>query len=445
MSANALPFVDLFAKDLERVPASAELRQQEDAARGKLNEALEYEASGRTKKALTGHRSVVRKYPLTTAAAMSQFKIGELNQRQGNYNDAFDGFQDFIDNYKGSSAFPQAIRAQYEIAQAGQNGDYKSKVLGFIPRTVQNSELLEWYGKIIENAPFSDFAPLAQFDIGLIYEDDDDDARAIAAYQALVDKYPKHPKASEAQFRIGAIGKASVESGNQNIASLASARGAMEDVLVAYQDSAEAQEARAAIQQFDMVEAEKMFKIGKFYEKQKKFRSAAIYYKKVAAVTASPLAGEAQERLDTLLASAPEAGEDPPAPTPTPALPIAAAAGSGDGAASGGSGAVAADARSKPLLKARSDYVGPPAPDLKIVSTKPEMRRGTTIEPIEDVELDPEPVLPPPPVPEEEPTAEVAVTLEPEEEGTEETELPPTPPAPEDDDFLKLPPPPEPE
>ncbi len=439
--AQALPFVDLFAKDLEQVPATEELRRQEDEARAKLNEALALEAR-RPGKALDEHQSIVRRYPLTTAAAMSQYKIGELLRADGKDSRAFDAFQTFVENYKGSSAFPDAIRNQYEIAQQGGDGGRRSRVLGVIPRKVQKSELLEWYGKIVASAPFSEYAPLSQFAIAEIYEEQEQSAMAIAAYQAIVDKYPRHAKAAEAQFRIGNIGRTAVESGSQDLSNIQSARGAFEDVLLAYEDSERATEARAALQQFDAVEAEKMFEVGQFYEKQKKFRSAAVYYRKVAAMPGSPRAAEAQQRLDQLVAAVPDEVEERRPLIPRPRLGLGR-----DGAsevAAAGDGATPPDAAARPgLLKARSNYVGPPAPDLAIVAPdKPKMRTNPAAVPIVPLEeQDPDPLPPPPPPIEEEALSDTLPPPPAPEPAPEEEPLPPIP-ALDDDGFLTLPPPP---
>ncbi len=482
-------FLDLFKDDLESIPASSELKRQEDAARADLNRALELEAQGREKKALDIHKNVVKKYPLTTAAAMSQFKKGQIYQKGGDYDDAFEAFQDFIDKYKGSSAFSEAIKAQYDIAQAGQGGTYKKKIFGVIPSKVQPSELLEWYDKIIANAPFSDFAPLAQFAIAEIYVELDKSAQAIQSYQMLVDKYPRHPKAPDAQFRIGEIGKRAIEKGNQDRSNIADAREAMEDVLVAYQDSGRAEEARAALTHFDLIEAQKFYEVGRFYEKQKKYRSAAIYYQKVLGAPSSEHYADAQARLDDVLAKAPapDSGlqdlppvggekkrwrvfggksEDIPAdlfpadvamqdlppateekkgrwrlfkrkpkgaPADVPPVPteIASVTEVTPSTAPASSRppkvtpppaptrtVAAAPASSNPkLLKAKKGYVGPPAPDLKIASTKPKMRTNPAAVPLEKLDPAPETAGPTPPLPPE----------------PDETPLPLPPPPPDSD------------
>lgn len=449
VSSWALP--DFFKKDTSRVPATNELRRQEDIARAELDRATELENRGRSSKALDLHRNVVRKYPLTTAAAMSQFRMGEIYQSEGKHTKAFDAYQSLIDNYKSSSAFKQAISAQYAIAQSGQSGQFKQKVFAMVPIKTQPSELLEWYGKIIANAPYAPEAPLSQFAIAEIYQEKEETANAINAYQAFVDKYPGHAKSAEAQYRIGSIGKSAVASGSQDRGTVRDARGAMEDVLVRYQDSDRAAEARAAIGEFDMLEAEKKYNVAKFYEKQKKYRSAVVYYRKVAAASGSPHSADAQARIDAILSKAPEAAEVAQAPprrtgligrnsggTATPTI-----AGAPRTPTAAGNVAAAAGERPK-LLKARKTYNGPPAPDLVALNTKPKMRTNPAAVPI--VPPPPEPTpnpsdipLPPPPDPDPEPAAGIGAALTP--ESTEPPVLPPDP----DDDFLKLPPPPEPE
>ncbi len=439
--SHALPFIDLFKSDLERVPASDELRRQEDEARVKLNKALDYERQGKAGKALDAHKGIVRSYPLTTAAAMSQFKVGELYRAEGKSSKAFDAYQKFIDNYKNSSAFDQAIQSQFEIAQAGQAGEIKQKTFAIIPRKVQSSELLEWYQNIIDNAPYSDYAPLSQFAIAEIYQEQEKPSLAIRTYQAFVDKYPRHEKSPEAQYRIGAIGKKAIDDGSQDVANLRSARGAMEDVIVAYENSARAEEARATIQQFDRVEAAKFYEVAKFYEKQKKYRSAAIYYQKVLSVPESEHFADAQTRLDAVVAKAPNVAEVTPPPTspaaasgpfsssnpPNPSNPYT----SEGGAPSPVVAANTTPPKPKTLLKARKGYAGPPAPDLKIASTRPKMRTNPAAVPIV-----PEPPDPDPNTPSGDPAADVDATLSGDD--------PPLPPDP-DEDFLPLPPPPDPE
>ncbi len=316
-------FFDLFKNDLNRIPDSADLLRQENQSRADLDKALNYESQGNIGKALSLHKAVVRYYPLTTAASKSQFKIGVLYRAQEKPGKAFDAFQKFIETYTGDPAFSDAVRYQYEIAQGGQAGDYKKKIFSIIPRKTQVSDLLKWHGKIIANAPHSEYAPLSQFAIAEIYEKDNKTSMAIGAYQALVDKYPRHQKSADAQFKIGAISKSEINRGSQDHANITSARDAMEDVIVAYQDSDRAQQAHEALAQFDLIEASRLYEIGRFYENQNQYRSAIIYYQKVMKFPGSKHLAEARQRhADLLIKIAPLKTATPQVKAGEPRQPV---------------------------------------------------------------------------------------------------------------------------
>ena len=71
----------------------------------------------------------------------------------------------------------------------------------------------------------------------------------------------------------------------------------MRDLLLGYEDDARREEAQSRMVQFDELEAQKAFEIGRFYEKQKQYKSAALYYRRVSQSTGTSAAVEAQERL----------------------------------------------------------------------------------------------------------------------------------------------------
>ena len=318
LPATSWGFLDFFEKDYENAPNNAELQSQESAAKALLAEAQSQESGGSSGKAVNTYRKIVQLYPLTTTAALSQYKVGTIYEAQGDYVKAFDAFQMFVENYKGSSAFAAAVESQYNITVAGQNGEFKETFLG-IPRKLQPSELLEMYGKVISNAPFSNYAPLAQFQIAEVYQNDGKAREAIAAYQKLVDDYPKSKKAPEAQYRIGAIGVNALENGSQDPAKMEKAKEAYQDLMIQFPDHERATAAQEGISKLTAGDAKKSFEIASFYERKKRYRSARVYYKKVAQVPSSPHYAEAQQKLasmpmnettDTETLSEPEANSE---------------------------------------------------------------------------------------------------------------------------------------
>ena len=271
--------LDYFKKDLSKVPTKEKLKEQEPIASNKLNAALQFEQQGRQKKAIAAHRNIVKNYPFTTSAAKSQFKIGEYYMAASKDKKSFDAFQDFIDKHKSSDSYMDAISNQYKIAERVL-ANKKQKKLSLLPDKVRDSDLLKWFLSIIDNAPFSKYAPLAQFAIAESYQNEKKASLAILSYQKLVDKYPNHKLSSEAQYRIGDIARKKINSGSRDSANITYAKNAMEDVIVAYENSPRAKEAADALKQLDSIQGTQLYETGLFYEKQNQLRSAVIYYEK---------------------------------------------------------------------------------------------------------------------------------------------------------------------
>ncbi len=310
LPATGWAFLDFFDKDLQNAPVGEEMQRQEGLARGMVDEAAALETSN-PDKARNIYRDVVKKYPLTATAGLAQYQVGVLYRGEGKHIKAFGAFQDFVDNYKRSAAFASAVQAQYEIARDGQAGSVKDKFMG-IGRRLQPSELLDFYTKIIANAPYSEYAPLSQFAIGEVHQEKGEATEAIAAYQKMVDDYPRSPKAAEAQLRIGAIGDEMLKRGNQDAGKVETAKKAYEDLLIQYPDHELAAEARAGIAKLDIGSAAKAYDIGRFYEKQGRYSSARVYYEQVVAVPDSEYAAKASDRLANLPENKPDTASNKP-------------------------------------------------------------------------------------------------------------------------------------
>ncbi|MDA7681054.1 aminotransferase class IV, partial [Verrucomicrobiales bacterium] len=83
----------------------------------------------------------------------------------------------------------------------------------------------------------------------------------------------------------GALSGLKTTSYGENVIALAQAHSmgakeAMEDVIVAYENSPRAKEAADALKQLDSIQGTQLYETGLFYEKQKQLRSAVIYYEK---------------------------------------------------------------------------------------------------------------------------------------------------------------------
>ena len=357
MTSPASAFLDFLKKAEKKVPSTTEKQMQEASASAMLRDGKSAEAAGNSSKASSIYTQIVKQYPFTDSAAEAAYSKAVITRQTGQLQDAFDAFQAFIDSHRQSPRFSDAIQQQYEIAEEAKGGK-KQKNFLVIPMKLGSSEVIELYQKVIRNAPYGKFAPMAQFSIAEIHQENNDKSAAIAAYQGVVDNYPSSPQASEAQFRIGSISNvAAMKSEDQG--NLVAARDALNTYVAANPAGDRASEAQAMLQQVSSAEAEDSLKIAKFYEQQGKPKAAAIYYNEALKYGTSEASSEARTRLADLARNYPQDMAD---------MKMSEAADYTVPAAVD--------------LRNRDDYVGPPAPELSKLSQKPKMRADDGFVPI---------------------------------------------------------------
>ncbi|GAG75192.1 unnamed protein product, partial [marine sediment metagenome] len=183
-----------------KVPSASELSIQQGEANRMLVEARTLEATSRSSKARDAYKAIVKAYPLTTAAAESQFKVGVLREKENKPKKAFEEYQIFIDSYKDSSYFKEAIKRQYHIATYYLENQ-KTGFLGF-GANIQPSKLIEFFLQVSANAPYSNEAPNSLFNVGVVNQRTGKIDESLAAFAIVVDEYPGTPIAAKAQYEI---------------------------------------------------------------------------------------------------------------------------------------------------------------------------------------------------------------------------------------------------
>lgn len=341
-------FLGLFNKEKnQKAPSgSGELQAQEAAAAALLQDA-QGASSG---KATSIYDEVLKKYPFTNAAAEAAYAKALIVRQNGKLRDAFDAFQALVDRYRQSPRFADAIQQQYEIAEEAKGGKKQRTVLLVVSMKLGAGEVIELYKQVIDNAPYGKFAPLAQFSIAEIHQEEGEKSAAVNAYQAVVDNYPSSKEAAEAQFRIGAISNIAAQK-TQDSQNLVATRDALQSYVATNPTGERSGEAAAMLAQVDEETAARSLEVGKFYEKQGKPKAAAIYYNEALKFGTAEASAEARERLAKVSAEFPDDVVDAKA-NPASDYTVPAAVD----------------------LKGRSDYAGPPAPELAKLSEKPKMR-----------------------------------------------------------------------
>ncbi|MDD5281321.1 MAG: outer membrane protein assembly factor BamD [Candidatus Omnitrophica bacterium] len=243
-------------------------------------------------------RKLLKTYPKSAEAAEGQYYLGLTEEAQGKLYEAYQAYQMVIDKYPFSERIQEVIEREYKIAERFMAGE-KRKAFG-IDLPVENPAI-EIFGKVVENSTYGPLAPRAQYKLGLVlkglmryYEAEDE-------FNKVVSRYPDSEWASAAKFQIASC-RSSLSKGpayDQGAAQEAKER--FEEFVKEHPDAVLSLDAEKNINNIREKEAEANYNIAKFYEKQKAFNSARIYYNDIINNYAdSPWASQAAARLQIM-------------------------------------------------------------------------------------------------------------------------------------------------
>lgn len=275
-------------------------------AQEQYNLAERYENAHDYKRAGASYRMVVRRFPRSDVAARAQFQSGRMLEQEGKLQRAFSEYQALVERYPRSPDFESALEAQYGIGKAYLDGR-RVDVFG-VPTLPSMTKAQEMFQKIVINAPYSRIAPLAQYGIGQALEKGGSIAATVNAYQQVVDRYPNSDVADQAMYQIGYVYlQASRTTGYDQTAAIR-AQESFEDFLLRYPKSEKVPQARDNLKALQARKTSNSYTIAKFYDKQKNYKAAYVYYNDVVQQTPdSPEAASAKRRMDQIRAKVGEA------------------------------------------------------------------------------------------------------------------------------------------
>ena len=319
------------------------------------------EKSGDKKRAIKAYKSLVKRHPKDALAPTALFRAAELQEQIRQYTPAADSYLQLVERYASSAHFDEAIEGQFRIGETYLNGK-KLKLLG-IPVASALDRAVTIFANVVRTAPYGKYTARAQFDIGMAREKQGANDAAIQAYQAVVDKFPNEPIAVDAQYQIGYIWFTAAQLGTNDAAAAGNAKTAFQDFLFHYPKSEKAAQAHKNLDILEHKQTNNSFKVAKFYDKQKYYRAAVIYYNEVIRQQpGSEESNQAKKRIDQLRAKYGEAALQP-------AIPVSPNAkkkpeGHGDRSAGSGPARPGAPNNEAPLPASEGDNSLPPPASL---------------------------------------------------------------------------------
>lgn len=231
------------------------------------------------KKAVSEFEKLIKHYEYSEYAPDAQYYIGLSYESMGKFYIAFQSYQKAVENYPQSANLDDILARQFNIAGIYASKD-NPKIMGtdLLPPL---DRAIEIYKKIVDNAPYGKLADEAQFRMAQALKKSERYDEAIQAYQKLVDDYPKSKFYEKAKYESAYCAyKASLKPA-YDIEPTDKAIKAFEEFAQGTSDAKLSQEADKTVQRLRDMAAEKSLMTAKFYESQKHYESAIVYYKDV--------------------------------------------------------------------------------------------------------------------------------------------------------------------
>ena len=271
------------------------------------------EKENNLKRAIRAYKTLVKRHPKDALAPNALFRAAQLQEQTHQLTPAAESYLQLVERYASNTHFDEAIEGQFRVGEVYLNGK-KLKILG-IPIASALDRAVTIFANVVRTAPYGRYTARAQFNIGLAREKQGANDAAIQAYQAVVDKFPNEPIAVDAQYQIGYIWFTAAQLGTNDAAAANNAKTAFQDFLFHYPKSEKAAQARKDLDILEHKQTNNSFKVAKFYDKQKYYRAAVIYYNEVIRQQpGSEESNKAKKRIDQLRAKYGDAALQPAIP-----------------------------------------------------------------------------------------------------------------------------------
>lgn len=242
---------------------------------------------------------LLKAFPKSNEAAESQYYLGVIEEDQGNLYKAYKAYQKVVDKYPFSERIKEIIEHEYNIAERIMTTNQKKGKLAEVFSAENHA--IEIFTKVIGNSNYGPLAAKAQYKLGLIYEASAQYYDAEDAFSKVISSYPDSEWVEAAKFKVASCRRAVSRGPDYDQVATREARDKFEEFLRGNPDAALSKDAERNIIELKEKEAESNFKVASFYEKQKDYRAAKIYYQDlVDNYSESKLFTKAQTKLQLI-------------------------------------------------------------------------------------------------------------------------------------------------
>jgi len=209
------------------------------------------------------------------------YYAGRAYEKMNKSYPAFETYQKVSVIYPYTERIDEIIERQYDLAQVV----YKKHEGLLMGREIMTDldRAVEMFKMVKKNSPFGEYAEKAQFMVGECYKKGEQYNEAIDAFHNLVDDYPKSELVEKARYEIAQCtylaslrpdyDQELTDEAIKEFKKIADSGNQEGDIV--------AEDAKLAVAFLEDRKAESLFKTARFYEGQKHYGSAEIYYKEL--------------------------------------------------------------------------------------------------------------------------------------------------------------------
>lgn len=267
-------------------------------ARILLEQGMAFEQQHKLSRALKRYKRLAKRYPRSASAPEAYYRSAQIFLAQGKITRAFESLDIVVRAYPNYGKFNELISEEYRIAYDLVKGRGVRSV-PLLPKFSNRDRGIEYFERLIFNAPYSDYAPLALMNIAEQYARTNRADLAIDALDRLITNYPGSIVASDGYLRLAQIHEKLVDGPLYDQGATQESIGNYEDFLILFPTDTKVGSAEQGLERMRDMLAQSRLRIADFYYfKRARYQAAKVFYNE--AITTAPNSRSAQlarERL----------------------------------------------------------------------------------------------------------------------------------------------------
>jgi len=230
-------------------------------------------------RAMDAYQKVVDEFPSSPLAPEAQFRVAEMLEKTRNYYPAFNAYQAVLDKYPSYPKVNLILNRQFKIGNLFLQG--KSVAFLRINPSGSANRAITIFRKIISNAPFSDIAPNAQYNLGVTYMQKKDYMEAAIEFEKISARYPQSDFVSQAKYQLGVCAYRQASAAPYDQEAAQDAINKLARFIDEFASDKNVESAKEMLSDLQSRKAGSLYQIGTFYEQRESPRAALIYLKEV--------------------------------------------------------------------------------------------------------------------------------------------------------------------